>query len=375
MVSLIKIIRFRWHIPIIILSLLTLSGCKAGESTDDGAIDLSLSDLHGGEGTTSDGEAGIPLSSCPLEGWTEMSSGTTHDLLSIWGSGADDIFAVGAAGTILHFNGASWLPMTVPAGSSSRELRSVWGSSDLGVLVVGSSGTILHYDGLAWRELSALPPTATIGFNAVCFHGDRAVAAGTSADPDVSSLFAFDGLTWRSMADQGAPLGVTINGLWSDGEQELIAVGSGAASIHRHDGQRWLPMILPSSVEVGTLQAVWGPGPESVYAVGRQGVSDRGVILHFNGAYWSAMHTPDLTTERRYTAIWGSGAEEIFVVAAGLTAGSVIRQSDGTSWRELSLPSRIQRHYINRLWGPDPGQLFAVGNDGAILRWCRPTDG
>jgi hypothetical protein len=34
--------------------------------------------------------------------WSQEPSGTDEDLLAVWGSGADDVYAVGYAGTILH---------------------------------------------------------------------------------------------------------------------------------------------------------------------------------------------------------------------------------------------------------------------------------
>src|SRR5207253_10548542 len=37
-----------------------------------------------------------------------QSSPTSADLFGLWGNSASDVFAVGDAGTILHFNGTSW---------------------------------------------------------------------------------------------------------------------------------------------------------------------------------------------------------------------------------------------------------------------------
>jgi len=37
-----------------------------------------------------------------------VASGTAHTLLSVWGSGPRDAWAVGGAGTKLHWDGAVW---------------------------------------------------------------------------------------------------------------------------------------------------------------------------------------------------------------------------------------------------------------------------
>lgn len=75
----------------------------------------------------------------------------------MWGSGPDDVFAVGSGGTtpsatILHFNGRSWSFVEVDADSS---LASVWGSSSNDVFAVGSKGMILHSDGSSWSAMES----------------------------------------------------------------------------------------------------------------------------------------------------------------------------------------------------------------------------
>lgn len=42
----------------------------------------------------------------PQAPWKIENSGTTTDLTAVWGSGAHDVYAIGAGGTILHSTGA-----------------------------------------------------------------------------------------------------------------------------------------------------------------------------------------------------------------------------------------------------------------------------
>jgi hypothetical protein len=71
-------------------------------------------------------------------GYVDNSYGS---LRSVWGSGEDDVFAVG--GTILHYDGVTWSAMSNP----SVQLYGVWGSSGSDVFAVGGYGIILHYSG------------------------------------------------------------------------------------------------------------------------------------------------------------------------------------------------------------------------------------
>ena len=62
-----------------------------------------------------------------------------NDLNAIWGSSADDIFAVGDYGTILHHDGIKW---RVVDSLTTSTLIGIWGSSSSDVFAVGLEGTI-----------------------------------------------------------------------------------------------------------------------------------------------------------------------------------------------------------------------------------------
>ena len=47
--------------------------------------------------------------------WSEMATGK-DGLLGIWGAAPNDVFAVGAAGAIVHYDGRTWTPMAVEGG-------------------------------------------------------------------------------------------------------------------------------------------------------------------------------------------------------------------------------------------------------------------
>jgi hypothetical protein len=60
----------------------------------------------------------------------------------VWGSASDDVWAVGYAGTILHWDGTlcSMVPSTTTA-----PLDAVWGSGPRSAFAVGQDGTILGW--------------------------------------------------------------------------------------------------------------------------------------------------------------------------------------------------------------------------------------
>ena len=53
-----------------------------------------------------------------------MNSGTKKDLWGIWGRAADDLFAAGSGGVVLHYDGDEWND----AGSEAKQgMPDVWG--------------------------------------------------------------------------------------------------------------------------------------------------------------------------------------------------------------------------------------------------------
>ncbi|MFL5319918.1 MAG: WD40/YVTN/BNR-like repeat-containing protein [Myxococcaceae bacterium] len=108
--------------------------------------------------------------------WTTLQTGTTQDLSSVWLSGDDGGYAVGAAKTVLSYDGAKLNPVAV-AGPAA-DLVSVSGNSPNHVLIAGSVNNYWRYDGQNWTTgtVPAAAPTMRTAFVAA---NDRERIAGT----------------------------------------------------------------------------------------------------------------------------------------------------------------------------------------------------
>jgi len=84
----------------------------------------------------------------------EMDSRSLRRLNALWGSGGNDIWAVGDQGVTRHWDGDAW---TVVASPVVSDLRGVWGSRSDDVWAVGDDGTVIHWDGASWtvKEIPA----------------------------------------------------------------------------------------------------------------------------------------------------------------------------------------------------------------------------
>ena len=110
--------------------------------------------LHGTPRDAGGKEAG------PLDdrlAWTPVDSQSSLTLESVWGSSANDVWAVGGGGNIRHFvtGDIRWQEVVSP---TKETLRSVWGSGPKDIWAVGDNGTIIHWDGTSFKASTAQFP-------------------------------------------------------------------------------------------------------------------------------------------------------------------------------------------------------------------------
>lgn len=105
--------------------------------------------------------------------WTTQPSGTTSGLTSVSGVDANNVWAVGAMGTIVKWNGAAW---SLQPSSIHDDLYGVLALSMTRVQAVGNNGMVALFDGSAW---SASPYAGIEVFTAIAAPSANAVwAAG-----------------------------------------------------------------------------------------------------------------------------------------------------------------------------------------------------
>ena len=81
-----------------------------------------------------------------VTGCVNESSGGSGALNSVWGTGSTNMYAVGAGGRIIRFDGTSWTNMVSP---TTRALYKIAGSGPNDVWAVGDS-VVLRFDGTQW---------------------------------------------------------------------------------------------------------------------------------------------------------------------------------------------------------------------------------
>lgn len=182
------------------------------------------------------GNAGAALHH-DVDGWVATVTGLDVPLWGCWVTGRDDVWAVGGdalddegSPVIVHWDGEAWAPQVLPTlDRPAAAMFKVWAAASNDVWVVGDAGVILHYDGRAWVQV----PSGT-GNDLISLWGrsaDDIVAVGGRSN---GTLARWDGTRWTTQ-DVGEVAG--LNGVWMHSSGDAAVAGNaGGAGVLRSPG-------------------------------------------------------------------------------------------------------------------------------------------
>lgn len=246
------------------------------------------------------------------ESWTLLAEDHPSAFLSIWGSGPEDVWTVGAdAGSgpaVAHFDGSAWAMLDT---GTTGDLWWVASTSADTLWMGGADGRVLRHD----------------------------VSAGTFEE---------------SVLDAA----ITVFGVWGAADDDVWAVGgditqgADAAQVWHYDGHAWTRATIPAEAAGAVaIYKVWGRSASDVYAVGTGGVG-----LHWDGAAWTDVPTG---TDRNLFTVHGTASEEIAV--GGQFSGTIVAGS-GT-WTDQTPEMAPQ---LNGVYAAGPAGPVAVGTGGSV---------
>jgi alpha-tubulin suppressor-like RCC1 family protein len=282
----------------------------------------------------------------PVSLWMTASSSTGNNLLSVWAANPNDVWAVGAGGTAVHFNGTNWTGVLTRTTSS---LLDVWGLGPATVYAVGNSGVMLRYSGSAWDTLPRFTTTTDLHAIWGTSPSDLFVTAGTQ-------IWHYNGVAWS----QQATLPNGLYGLWGTSGSDVWAVGA-AGMVYRYDGTTWNAASSPTSQPIFAVQ---GTSANEVFVVADG-------VYRWNGASWSQLATGVSPSSWYLYDVWAATGSEVFVPGYSSTGndGLVLRY-DGSAFGTV-LSNTAAR--LMAVGGTSGGSVFAVGPSGAIRRGIRAT--
>ncbi|MFL5385501.1 MAG: hypothetical protein ACJ8GN_23510 [Longimicrobiaceae bacterium] len=278
----------------------------------------------------------------------------TADLRSVWGFSANDVWVVGDSGRIAHFDGSGWTAHEVTA----KGLRSVWGNAANSVWAVGDGGTVLHWNGAAWepQSLPSLPdPADSVTVAAVWGTSATDVWVAANYHPyfnwGYSNLYHYDGTSWTDVV---VTQSTTFAGGWSSSPTDVWI--SGTIGMLHYDGSD-LTFDVVGREFGASLVAVTGLSANDLFAVGRDGA-----IEHRTASGWTAMSERYLGyLEGVFNGLWGSSPGDVWAVGK-----MRIGHRTGAGWTFAPSPGYTR---LNAVWGSGPADVWATGDDGAMAHY------
>ena len=313
-----------------------LNACMPGSTITDG-------------GTYSGGDGFIPY--CDAANFCMIVPPTqASNLNGIHGTSATDIWAVGDAGTMLHWDGATW--KLVPSLSGTN-LRGVWGNAANNFYAVGDGGFIQHWDGTAWvQQLSGVQNrlSGVSGFSTYTWAvGDGGVI-----------LRKNDGSAWMQLGNQKMDNLYGACPVTYMTYQSIVAVGDNTdLIISRSDVAGTSP--VNTGGRTFTLYAASSVGPYSFLGAGQGG--------QLFGLDQGLYDMPTSGTSAVLFGIWTRGTVQGVTSGVAVGAGGAIVSFDAAAQQWKPQNPSITTTPLYAVWGSSSTDIWIVGAGGIILHW------
>jgi trimeric autotransporter adhesin len=288
--------------------------------------------------------------------WKRVDSGTDKSLNAVAAHSADLAFAVGEGGTILRWDGTRWSPMGSGVTSSLTRIRAQAG----GTWVFPETGAPLRLDGNSWV---AVPTPQNERLYDVLPTGPNA-ALGVTDDLNGTSIWEWDGTAWSVLAG-GA--NTNMGSIWGQGRDQYWVAESTergqsvtGGRVFRRDAGGFTE-ITPENIGSNMKWVGMGGGADgSPWLYGTLTPGQITQIYRWKDGAWDNV----LALRADVAAVYPVDAQTAF--SSG-QRGRVRRLNQGF-WVD-SLPEHHEAVTLRGIGGAGTGALWAVGDQGVILRF------
>jgi hypothetical protein len=296
--------------------------------------------------------------------WTEPVKATHRALLDVFAINADEAVAVGEGGAMLTWNGFSWSQVTQV--STTANLNAVWASADTDMWVVGDQSIVYKWNGCVWSAIplpGSLPLLSLRGVWGTLSDDVWVVGIDPTTSPPTGYTLHWDGTAW------GTPIptapGVPLRRVWGSGTSfatdDLYASTTNGTQIavnglyHLPPGgtATWTKVVDPAFA-TQTVSTGLSSATNDVWAVGFDKSTGQAATVHFNGTSWTRQ---DLPGYGGLTGITLATSCDLWAVGFG----GEIEHYNSTSWVPVEAGTSMS---YSATWSAGSTDGWAVGGDG-----------
>lgn len=302
-------------------------------------------------GCADDDDSAGPVS--PGEEWTIVAEGLDEAVLSIHGTAADDVWAVGAnkgrGALVLHWDGAAW--ERFDAGIQS-DLWWVHAVPNGPVFLAGADSTIVKYEDGVFERM-ATPGVAKHTIFGLWARSATEVWAVGAINGRDGFVWQYDGTQWTEAYAPALPLNDEANApaffkVWGDADSVYVVGGDGAALELDAAGQ-WRVLETGTSATLLTVFASEG----RVTAVGGNAEA---VIIEGSAASLVPAPSEGVPT------LQGVCLDEDAGDWATGYFGVVLRRTDA-GWETVNTGFVLDVESLHAVWVDPDGGVWACGGD------------
>jgi hypothetical protein len=264
-----------------------------------------------------------------------------------------------------------------------------WGSTSTGLIAVADYECddfpdFIRWDGRQWRD-----GVANVGYWTTSIDAWGSSPSDVWIVDKGSRVAHFDGKSWRKVEPgvNARPRRVWGSGpndvwLWGPAEVGLSGTHDEKLPWARWDGAKWstppAPCASLRTEETCWYTDMWGSGPDDVWLSGEfRKDNARPAIFHWDGRGWSLAFAGAAGAAGQtasISALWGSGPNDVWAVGGATkkdplgaeVKSGLILHWDGITWTAVESGTE---HYLNDIAGSGPSDIWIVGSDGTVLRY------
>lgn len=221
-------------------------------------------------------------------------------------------FAVGEAGTIIKYINNNWVSDTSP---TSEPLNGIATVSTSNAWAVGDNGSILHWDGNNWQIYTHSLPSTNL--NAVVMSEDGLLGFAVG---DSGTIFKYNGTNWQI---DTSPTTDNLEDTMIISANQAWATGGNGVILKWNDSSGWQQDSSPVSTNLNSIDIIDNEG--WIVGGGQHNI-------RYNGTNWSTLIKPSADN---------LNATKMFAIDDAWAAGVAgkLMYWDGNSWESVSSPT------------------------------------